>query len=569
MNRKSRPKKNTPGPLPGAALFSERALHILYPALIVIGFLIVYINIFNSRVSLEDDNAAYFLLGKGMISGYGYSSFNDASHAPANNFPPGYPTIIAGILLLFPDSILAVTIMNGVFLTLALLLFFDFFRRIGANIHLNFLSCLFIFLTTGITRVENQGLSINASLLTSSTSMMSETPYLFFVGLTLCFFQRLDTIIQRAGQAGFSLPALLAPFRQPYFYLALFGLTATFHIRTAGVSLAGFILLYWLFYRRWNYVIATGVAYALLALPWFLRGRALGGSPYISQLLSVNPYRLELGQAGPWDLAVRFMNNMQRYITKEIPVGAQPMTITYETTTAGDWILGLVVIGVAFVGLWKLNRVLLGCYFIALFSIVLMWPDVWIGARFLLPGVPFLIVCLTHGAQDILSRLAGRMRLPFGFHPLFLCVCLLFYKPNLDIVARAAKAPYPPEWRAYVDLAVWARANTDTDVIIACRKPYLFALFSNRYTMFYPNTADDRDMLKQLSESRVTHVVLDQLGFSSTGLYLYPAIQKHPDRFIPIHQVKNPHNDYLQYLLHFVPDSAVPDSTATPPQGGS
>jgi hypothetical protein len=53
-------------------------------------------------------------------------------------------------------------------------------------------------------------------------------------------------------------------------------------------------------------------------------------------------------------------------------------------------------------------------------------------------------------------------------------------------------------------------------------------------------------------------VVLDQLGFSSTGRYLFPAIEKHMDRFAVAHKVKNPNNNYYQFLLEFTPPQAGP-----------
>ncbi|WP_159519436.1 MORN repeat-containing protein [Sunxiuqinia indica] len=46
------------------------------------------------------------------------------------------------------------------------------------------------------------------------------------------------------------------------------------------------------------------------------------------------------------------------------------------------------------------------------------------------------------------------------------------------------------------------------------------------------------------------YVVLDQLGYSSTGRYLLPAIKKYPLKFKVIKQVKNPDT----YLMKFQPE---------------
>ncbi|MBM3264608.1 MAG: hypothetical protein FJY97_14435, partial [candidate division Zixibacteria bacterium] len=434
----------------------------------------------------------------------------------------------------------------------SLLLFFPIFRRLGAGLHLSFLSCLFLGLTTGLTRIDNEGLSINASLLSSSTIMMSETPFLFFVALTVYAFLRLEERSGRATPELFSFSAITGLLKQPYFYLFLFALSFAFHIRTAGISVFGFVMLYWLYQRRWSRLAAAGAGYALLA------GQSLGGSSYIGELFRINPYRPELGQAGIGDFVTRFFNNLQRYVTKEIPVGSLPITIDYDVTTAGDWLFGLALLAVAGLGLWRLNCLFLGSYFVCLFGVILLWPDVWTGARFLLPGVPFIVICVARGLHELLVRIVALIRLSFVPHPLWLSVGMLFYMTNLKLVAYAAYTPYQPEWQGYFELAKWAAVNTPPDAVIACRSPYLFAMYADRYTSFYANTLDDKEMLQAMEKGKVTHFVLDQLGFSSTARYLFPAIEKNMDRFTPIHQIKNPNDAYYQYLLKLKPKPSLP-----------
>ena len=562
MNRKIPKQKTTPTKRGWSV---GKRLDSVYPLVLGVLFVMICIYVFDRKLSLNGDNGAYYLIGKGILNGYGYSAFSDVNHTPETHFPPGYPLIIAGMLTLFPDNVIAIKILNGVFLGAALLLSFRIFRRIGANSHLAFLSCLFLMLTTGLSLVDKQGFSVNASLLASSTIMMSETPFLFFASLALYAFLRLDEPLRQREATSFTLTAFLEPLRSPIFYLFLFSLSFAFHIRTAGVSLFGFVVVYWLYYRRWDYLFLTGAGYTLLALPWLVRGMSLGGSSYITELFHINPYRPELGQAHLSDLVLRFYVNLLRYITKEIPVGTLPVKITYEVTTAGDWLLGLTVLTVAVVGAWRLNRAFLGSYFLCLFGILLVWPDVWTGARFLLPGVPLLVLCLTQGVHIALTQAAKRLGLPFKPHPLILIVCVFFYLPNLRLLALAARSPYPPEWQTYLEIAKWAETNTPADAVIACRSPYLFALTANRHTTFFANTLDDKEMLRSLENAKVTHVVLDQLGFSATSRYLYPAIEKNPDRFTSIYDLTNPRKDLHQYLLLF----NKPGVTQPPASSGS
>ena len=302
MNRKA-PKQKTPATKEGWNLGTR--LDSVYPMLIGALFVGIYVYIFDSKLSLNGDNGAYYLIGKSILNGYGYSVFSDVNHAPTNVFPPGYPLIIAGMLGLFPENVIAIKILNGVFLGATLLISFRIFRHIGASNHLAFLSCVFLMLTTGLTLVDKQGISINASLLISSTIMMSETPFLFFASLALYAFLRLDEPLRRRESVAFTLPTVLEPLRSPFFYLFIFSLSFAFHIRTAGVSLFGFVVVYWLYHRRWDYLFLTGSGYTLLALPWLIRGQSLGGSSYVTQLFQINPYRPELGQAHLADLLTR------------------------------------------------------------------------------------------------------------------------------------------------------------------------------------------------------------------------------------------------------------------------
>ena len=86
--------------------------------------------------------------------------------------------------------------------------------------------------------------------------------------------------------------------------------------------------------------------------------------------------------------------------------------------------------------------------------------------------------------------------------------------------------------------------------MVSCRKGQLFYLYGNRWVTGFKNTLDKEELIDRLVEKEVTHVVLDQLGYSSTSRYLYPAIKKYPGKFKVIHQLKNPDT----YIMKFNPD---------------
>ena len=58
---------------------------------------------------------------------------------------------------------------------------------------------------------------------------------------------------------------------------------------------------------------------------------------------------------------------------------------------------------------------------------------------------------------------------------------------------------------------------------------------------------DHKAVLREMVKSGADYVVLDQLGFSSTALYLYPAIQKNPELFYPVVHLTLPDTYLLQF----------------------
>ena len=93
----------------------------------------------------------------------------------------------------------------------------------------------------------------------------------------------------------------------------------------------------------------------------------------------------------------------------------------------------------------------------------------------------------------------------------------------------------------------WANANLPQDAVITTRKPNLFYLTAKRKLTGFKSTAEFNELLDGLKEKKVTHVILDQLGFSQTGRYLYPVIQGNPEKFQGLHTIPNPET----YLFKF------------------
>jgi len=269
----------------------------------------------------------------------------------------------------------------------------------------------------------------------------------------------------------------------------------------------------------------------------------------MKQFSMKNPYAPELGQAGFTDFIERITTNLSRYISREIP----DALLSYPGATMGtepsfsDWITGLAIIALviyALVQIWK-KQPGTTIYMAASGGILLLWPSVWIGVRFMVPVIPLLIMLALYGLHLALVNITGKMKI--GWNPLVLCVGLLMMSAPIKQLQAASEEPYPPNFQNYFDVATWAKENLPDTSIVCSRKPELFYIFSGLRGTSYQYTFNDTLLLEDLEQQGVDFVVIDQLGFSSTGKYLVPAVQKNMDRFEIIYQKPNPDT----YLLRF------------------
>ena len=91
-------------------------------------------------------------------------------------------------------------------------------------------------------------------------------------------------------------------------------------------------------------------------------------------------------------------------------------------------------------------------------------------------------------------------------------------------------------------------------MIKACRKPEMFNYYApNTITIYYKFTQNPRELIGDLLNKRCDLVVFDMLGYSSTSLYLYPAIKAYPSVFKPIAHYKQPDT----YIFMFNRDEAA------------
>lgn len=493
--------------------FLTKANGLFLSAIVIVLYLV-----FDASIDLGGDNAGYYILGKALHEGFGYTNIHLPGMPPAQHFPPGYPLILS-LLMTVSMKLTWLKVANGLMFTAALFLMRPLFQRMTG-------SAAIAWVAVGLAL-------LNSHLLTSSTILMSEIPFLLISLLALTFLTRFTTGKQ-------------APWQSPAFWLVVVLSLAAFHVRTAGIALVAGIGWYLLLEKRW---MATGL-YALsfvgLSLPWFLRGQSLGGNSYLQQLVRVNPYRPDEGLLDMGGWLTRVADNAWRYLHQEIPNGLFPqLEVAYTTeppeghTLIGFLLLALIIWGVVKMPQWR--SLLIG-YLGASFAIFLLWPDVWFGVRFMQPLIPFVGLVALVGLWDVV----GRFKLSIS--PWWLAVVLLLQMPNVKDLQVASDTRLSPAFSNYFALAKHAGESLPADAIVLTSKPGLFYIHGMRSCLRIPSKSDPEAFLQKIDEMGITHILVDQMGYSSVGRYLVPAIQQYPNRFKVLIQLPNPETYLIEYL---------------------
>ena len=515
-----------PAPLPPDALVPSRASYLGLIVALLAGAA-AYAYVFDAKLYLGGDNAAYYLLGKALAAGDGFTSIWQPGDRPHAHFPPGYPAILAVAMTLGLTSTTAIKLLNGAFLLGTVALLFPVFRRMTGSAPFAAVACAFT--------------ALNAHVLYYGTIMMSEVPFLFFTALALYGATRTD--LERA------------PWRDRWFWATLAALVVTVYVRSIGVAAVFGLVAYFAWHRRWLHALLMGGLSVAALVPWQLRSAALGSSGYLKPLLMVNPYQPDLGQATPGDFGARVLANLGRYLTAELPAVLLPIAERgFGGRVALTGALGVVLLAAVIAGTWRLRRLrtLVAAYLVGTFGILLVWPDVWTGIRFVLGVAPLLTALALWGILGAVDAAAARIGRTRPVSPLWLVPLLLLAWPPIQALHERAAQPYPPDWANYFRLAEWVEQNTPADAVISVRKEELFYLFANRHVTRFLYTEDTQAVLDGLDAAGTDYVVFASLGFGQPTRYLGPAIQSRTDRFPLVARLPNPET----YVFQMLPDTA-------------
>lgn len=478
--------------------------------LVLLGInLLLSLVLFDPKLSTAGDNATYITLARSILKG-SYRNLYDPLTPPNTLYPPGFPALIAPAVAIAGSSFIPMKLVILLCSLGALLFSFLLLKRIQSG--REWIGPLLL-------------VALCPLLLDYSHWIFSEVPFLFFTLLALWLFQR---ALQNRRES------LLQ------FVWAAVATGAAYYIRSQGLFLIGGFGMVLLLKRRWRALLVTAAVIGAIALPWFIRNLNVPHGGYLPWLLTKDPYNLAAGKLTAGDMVGRFGQNSKLYVFKVVPQIVFP-ALGDNANPALMGIIGLALVALIVAGLVTEGRRrrmdAVAWYTLLTSGIVLVWPSVWSGDRFLLPIVPFLFYYLYSG----LCQFGAWLKLRQLASVAVIAAVVLFLVTNLgragtnlrnfsEYVKGDKFAGYDEGFRTYFQAAEWLRDHTDTNAVVVSRKPQFTYLYSGRKSFVYPFVADENQVLGAIDSLKATHVFLETF-FGTSGRYLYPVIRDHPDRF--------------------------------------
>jgi len=471
------------------------------------------------------DNASYLGLGHSLATGGGYVEHWDPEAAPHTKYPPVFPALLALLVLAGVSSWTAYKVLMIGLVSLAVALVFTWVTgRRGP-----------------IAGAAVAGLTLlSAGWLDAARWILSEPLFLVCTFLALWAADRapgrlpgLRSKVRRVtgtGDGDARAPGGAEESRgsegetgglAPGGWVAVAGTGAllAFFTRSAGLPLVFALLLALVLVRSWSYAGGLAAAVAIPAAGWYLRARrGTGEGAYQSEFWLVNPYAPELGTLSWLGLPGRVWANLGAYGLDVLP--AQ----WWGAGAAGGAVLGLVIGALAFWG-WTL-RIRLGAGVAELFvptylGLILLWPEVWTGERFLLPLIPPVLLYAGEAVRYA-SLPLGRLGAPATVALTVLILAVPALPGWMAVVDEASQCRslarsgdvfrcHGPAFQEFRNASAWIGVNLPSDAVVLNRKPSIHHLLGGRPGRIYGFTLDPSRFLAEADQIGARYVLFDHI----------------------------------------------------------
>ncbi len=487
------------GVRPGVAAAILAGMHVLLALLV-----------FNPMPHTGGDNAAYLALSRSLLQGR-YVELWDPAIPVHTQYPPLFPAILAAGRLVGMHSWVPFKLIVVAFSGLGVAFSYLWTRRWGS---------------AGAALAVGLVLCFSPGVLDLGNWVLSDVPFWAFFILALWAW----AAVAEAG----------ADRLGPWLWIAVAGTLLAYFTRSAGLPLVVAAAAWLAWRRRWKSLAALLVVVGVPALLWWLRSRGGADVGYGQQFLLVDPYDPSQGTIGLDALRTRIGQNATNYVRVHLPI--------LLFGKPGPWLvlLGLFTLGLGALG-WAARIRRPGIAEIALplyLGLLLIWPAVWSGERFLLPALPLIL-----GFAAVGLGIASRSLAPGAMKGVAVLATLLLITAGApQLRAEAAHgfecrtlastgdafACLPKPNADFYRMAEWARTATLPDAVFLTRKPTLFYHYADRRSRIYPKSRNPQDFFDAVRETGARYLVVDRIG-DLTLYYAGAAVQAYPQAFCLAH----------------------------------
>ncbi len=472
------------------------------------------------------DNAGYLALAHSVVEGQRYVEAWDPESPPHTKYPPVYPLLLGALIGMGASAWTAFKALSAVSLAgAALLAFLWAGRRVGP--------------------LAGGGIALLALLshgwLDASRWTLSEPVFLAFAFLALW-----------AADHALDPPRLPIPWlgggegsgsgertKPGWLALATLATVLTCMTRAAGAPLAVALVLVLTLGTRLRSAAVVSASLAAPAAWWLVRSRGSPGA-YQSEFWMANPYEPGLGTVGWPDLPARAWANLRLYVGEVVPREWWSSLDGGVAVSVGAALVTLAVTG------WVLRLRREGAGAAEVFAplylgMILVWPEVWSGERFLLPLYPLLFLYAGEALVPAARRL-GRLAVPSAAAASWLVVALPALPGAVRLAADARVCRRVVEttddvfechaqgFREFREAATWAGANLPAGSVVLNRKPRIFFLLGRTPGRVFPFTSDPAALLDEADRAGARYVLIDQVDALAT-VYVPAAIEARPLAF--------------------------------------
>ena len=479
------------------------------------------------------DNAGYLSLARSLLERGTYQDLYDPAEPPHTQYPPAFAVILAIASLIGIKSWMQIKFLIIAFSALGVAFTYLWIRRRGRP-ELAFGIALIMAMAPGVLELSHWELS--------------DVPFWAMTMVALWAWDRL-----RPGDYRTLAVAVIMT-------------TIAYFTRSAGLPLLVAVIAWLTWRKRWQQLAIFAMVIGPLALWWWWRARAQGGVDYVSQFWFVNPYDPSLGRIDFSGLLERMKDHGGRYISIHLPIllfGA-PRLLAVS--------ISIVLLG-CYGWVNRLRHARITEFFTPLYlGLILVWPAVWSGERFLLPVLPVVL----YYAGDGLIRLL-RMSVPKAARLVPAVLIAGFVFLNLPVLAQTTQlsrecmsvyqagdryACLPPYWKDFFGLAELAPRVLPDSAVVLNRKPRSFYVVSGLQGQTYPLSNDADTFFAAARELGARYVLFDRLDGLSQA-YLAPVLVARSNGFCMMFGL----GQDRAILFGILPDAGQ-TVAAVAPQGG-